>query len=125
METIAHWLADPTTRTLYLVVALAVMIVPMIVLALWYHGKIGADEGGRRLMEDQAANAPTPRWAGNPSRTVEMARDIAGGAYGEHARRMQIKVYWLVGAWIIANIIVFGVLLWADEINRVATSTGS
>ena len=49
---------------------------------------------------------------------VAIARDIASGRYGESARTMQNKVYMFVGCWIVANVIAFGILLWADEVNR-------
>jgi hypothetical protein len=48
----------------------------------------------------------------------EMAKDIAAGRYGDVARAMQNRVYWFFGLWVLANAIAFGLLLWADEVNR-------
>lgn len=47
-------------------------------------------------------------------------RDIQAGRYGQHAKAMMTRVYWICGAWVLLNVVAFGILIWADEINRVA-----
>jgi hypothetical protein len=51
-----------------------------------------------------------------------MARDIEAGRYGARAKAMQHAVYWLCGFWVVAVAIAFGLLLYADEVNRAAAS---
>jgi hypothetical protein len=47
-----------------------------------------------------------------------MARDIARGRYGSAAASTQKRVYWFFGLWVLANVLAFGLLFWADEVNR-------
>jgi len=47
-----------------------------------------------------------------------MMADIKHGRYGSDADRMQRTVYWLTGIWIIAIVVCFGILIWADELNK-------
>ena len=49
-----------------------------------------------------------------------MARDIEAGRYGARAKAMQHIVYWVCGGWVIALTICFGLLIYADEVNRAA-----
>lgn len=122
---IAHALADPGTRDLYLMVCFALLVLPMIGLSIWYHRNINETEGGRRLMERQNAAPPLPGGGygaaqRNMRQAGEMARDIEAGAYGEAARRLQRKTYWFAGAWLLLNMLAFGLLIWADEVNKAA-----
>jgi len=50
---------------------------------------------------------------------ASIMRDIRAGRYGQHAKAMMTRVYWFTGAWFLLNAIAFGILIWADEINRV------
>ena len=116
MQNVLRALADPTIRGSYLIICFAILVLPMIALSYWYHSRIKRTEGGQELMMRQAR---TPPYApGSLSKAFGMARDIASGKYGNTARTMQNRVYWFVGLWVIANIIGFGILLWADEVNR-------
>jgi hypothetical protein len=65
--------------------------------------------------------ARTPAHVGGMSDAFSMARDIAACKYGNTARMMQNRIYWFIGFWLLANMIGFGILLWADEVNRVPT----
>ncbi len=119
-RTVAEWLADPTARTLYLVFALAVLVLPLIALSAWYHGSIRKSRGGRQLMAEQEANPPIahgPFVLRNVKMAMRLMRGIGSGAYGAKARRMQERVYWIVGLWLVANTLVFGLLIWADAMN--------
>ena len=123
MEGILEWIADPAVRDWYLVFCMAIMVLPMIALTWWYHSNIHDTEGGQKLMRRQARTPPRlnrfPVVKKNLVREVtDMARDIAAGVYGITARMMQYKVYWVVGFWLLANVIAFGLLIWADEVNR-------
>lgn len=117
-------LADPAIRGWYLAFCFALMVLPMAALAWWYHAHIGRSEGGRRLMRRQARTPPYPRGGlGLAQRNLweawSMGRDVASGRYGGQARRLQARVYWVVGLWLLANALAFGILIWADEVNRI------
>jgi hypothetical protein len=126
MDTVLRTLGDSTIRGWYLVICFAMLVLPMIALTYWYHSRMHLTEGGRDLMKRQAGT-PARRGgglgqvAGGISEAISMARDIASGKYGNAARMMQNRVYWLIGFWLLANVIGFGILLWADEVNRVPT----
>ena len=123
MQSIAQALSDPTVRGWYLVFCFALLVLPMVALAAWYHLTIRKSAGGRALMKQQAKTPAMP--IRTPSGTLynlrvaaSMGRDIATGRYGAFARRTQNRTYLLVAFWLIANTIAFGILIWADEINR-------
>lgn len=123
MTTLFDALADPTIRFWYLLFCFAIMILPMVGLSVWYHTNIHADGGGRKLMRRQNRSMPRKRRdlgsiPGSLKEAGRMARDINKGRYGDQARKMQVTVYWVVGVWLFANIVAFGILLWADEVNR-------
>lgn len=93
---------------------IAVIVVPMVGLALWYHGTIGSSEGGRRLMEKQRANAPIPRLNPKLGAGLEMGRAIEAGNYGPHAKRTQHTAYKVVALWLLAAGVVFALSMWLD-----------
>ena len=100
----------------YLIFCMALMVLPMLGLAVWYHGRIHDTEGGQRLM--QRHNARPVRSKGsineayrNLDEGAAMAADIEQGAYGQDVKAMQHKVYWFCGLWLLANIVAFGVLI--------------
>ena len=111
MNDLLRALGDPTVRDWYLAFCFAVLVLPMIVMSYWYHTRIKRTEGGRRLMARQGTRPNLPD-------SVSMMRDISSGRYGDSARTMQKTIYKVIGWWIAANVIVFGLLLWADEVNR-------
>ena len=47
-----------------------------------------------------------------------MARDIEAGRYGEEVKSLQRVAYWFTAVWVLAAAVSFGVLIWADEVNR-------
>ncbi|HUU65682.1 MAG TPA: hypothetical protein VMW57_00155 [Methyloceanibacter sp.] len=53
MQAIAHALSDPGTRGWHLVGCLALLMLPMVALAVWFHRGIGRSSGGRALMRRQ------------------------------------------------------------------------
>ena len=111
---------DPTFRLCYIAGGMLLLVGPMLWLSYWYHRNIGSSERGRRLMQRQRANRPRPHVVPNLSDAVSMARDIASGRYGHYAKRMQNRVYWVAGLWVAALTVYFGLLIWADEMARVA-----
>lgn len=117
LDTLTGWLADPTTRSWYLAFCMAVMIVPMIALAIWYHRGISRSEGGRELMRRQSRASPS-RINPHLGEGLSMAHDIHAGRYGERAKSMQNLVYWVCGIWVAALVLCFGLLIYADEANR-------
>lgn len=121
-------LADPAIRGNYLIFCFALMVLPMIGLALWYHSNINKTEGGRQLMRRQNASRVQTKGSintayRNVNEASSLARDIESGAYGEDAKAMQHKVYWVVGLWVVAITVAFGILIWADEVNRAVAAT--
>jgi hypothetical protein len=124
MDTIAHALLDPAVRGWYLIGCLALLILPMVALSVWFHRGIRHSPGGRALMQRQRgartwARASLADAAYNAGDGVSIIQDINAGRYGQHAKAMMTRVYWFTGAWVVLNAIAFGILIWADEINRV------
>jgi hypothetical protein len=123
MEAIFTALADPTIRGWYLVLCISVLVLPLAALARWYHARIGKTEGGRALMvEHERIGVPA---RSNPIaafsalwRSLALARNISSNRYGDAARRLQITAYGVASVWLIANVVLFGVLIWADEVNH-------
>ena len=113
---------DLTFRLWYIAGGMLLLIGPMLWLSRWYHRNISGSEGGRKLMQRQQASRPRVRSTAGLGDAVGTARDIASGRYGQHARRMQNKVYWVAGLWVVALTVYFGLLIWADEMARVAPS---
>jgi hypothetical protein len=123
MQSIANALSDPVARGWYLAFCFALMVLPMIALSAWYHLGIRRTAGGRALMKRQTGNPARSSITGAVRSTAEagrMARDIAAGKYGAEVRAMQNRTYVIVALWLVANVVAFGILFWADEINRPA-----
>ena len=115
-EILTKWLADPINRNWHLVFCMCVMVVPMLLLSIWYHWTIRRTGRGKKLMKRQT-EAGT--WTlGSLEEGSSMTRDIASGKYGAHAKKLQNKVYWVVGFWVVVCAIAFGILIAADEMNR-------
>lgn len=116
MDAVARALADPASRGMYLVFCLLLLVAPMLALALWYRARVTRTAGGRALMGEQArlrgySNGGLPE-------VIRLVRDIAAGRYGAEVRGLQNTTYALVAIWVIANTVAFGILIWADEVNR-------
>jgi hypothetical protein len=122
MSTVFEALGDPTIRSWYLAFCFGLMVLPMAGLAWWYHANIRKTEGGRRLVQRHAQSPPWPhdpeQAQHNLGEAAAMARDVASGKYGETARTIQNRTYWIVGLWLLANALAFGLLFWADEANQ-------
>lgn len=115
IDWLAQAIRDPLFLKLYLGFGLAVMVLPMILLAVCYHGGIRRTDGGRSLMKEHARQM---RRGDDPSSALRMAKDISRGAYGGEARRLQNRTYSIVLAWVLANVVVFGALIWAQDLNK-------
>jgi len=123
MQEWLHALGDPVIRDWYLGFCFALLVLPMIALSFWYHRRIEQTAGGQALMKRQRRSAVRPHGSlGDASRSlsdgISIMRDIAFGRYGAAPRMMQNKLFVIIGCWIAANVIAFGILLWADEVNR-------
>ena len=55
-----------------------------------------------------------------PPDAAEMARDIASGHYGDKAQRMQSTVYKVIAFWLLACVVMFGLLIWGMELREAA-----
>lgn len=124
MDAIAQALRDPAVRHWYVMGCFALMILPMAALSIWFHRGIGKSSGGRDLMRRQRGARTWARGtladaAFNAGDGISIMRDVNAGRYGKHAKAMMNRVYWFTAAWIVLNAIAFGILIWADEINRV------
>lgn len=120
-DRIARWFANETFETVYILLIAAVVLLPMIALARWYHRNIGRTEGGRRLMREQRRNQGVTHGPGalsNLPRAAEMARDISRGEYGPRANRMQRRVYVLVTVWLVVAGVVAGAGIYFMEAAR-------
>ncbi len=115
----AEQLRDPNVRLAYVTGGMVLMVVPMLWLSIWYHRKIGSSPGGRALMQRQAKSQPLTGTFRGVGDAIPIMRDISAGRYGQHARKLQRRVYWVAGVWIAVQIVYFGLLFWADELNRV------
>ena len=113
-ETFALWLHDDTFLNVYIGVLVAVMVLPMVMLARWYHGNINNTEGGQELMRRQNAGGVGPRSLRGIGDAVGMARDIAAGRYGDEAKRMQHRVYIICLAWVLGIAALAGPLIYAQ-----------
>jgi hypothetical protein len=114
-ETFALWLHNDAFRLAYALILAAVLGLPMIFIARWYHGNIRQTEGGRRLMERQNAGRVGPRSLRGVDDGIGLARDISAGRYGDHAKRTQGRVYVYVLAWMIAVLVVAGLMIAAQH----------
>lgn len=110
-ETFARWLHNDTFSTAYLIALMGVMVLPMVLLARWYHGNINKTEGGRKLMERQNASG-----ARNLGEGASMMRDVSAGRYGAEAKQMQSRVYVYVLAWILGVAALAGPLIAAQTL---------
>lgn len=115
LEIFAGWLRDDTFLRAYIFFMLAVMALPMVLLARWYHGNIGKTEGGRELMARQDEGRVRPRSLSGAGDAIPMARDIAAGRYGDETRRMQRRVYVYVALWLLAVAIAAAPLVLANH----------
>lgn len=112
MSAIIEALGDPEIRDWYLAFCVALLVLPMAGLAWWYHRGIRKTEGGRRLMtrHEQAR--------GDVTEAIAMFRDVRSGRYGHAVCALHARVYGFVGLWLVGNALAFGLLLWADAVNR-------
>jgi len=110
-ETFARWLHNDTFLNVYIGVLLAVMVLPMVLLARWYHGNINQTEGGRELMKRQNASGSRNLGAG-----IDMMRDISAGRYGDEPKRMQKRVSVYILLWVLAFGTLAGLMITAQEL---------
>ncbi len=109
-----HVFRDPSFRLWYLVIGLALLVLPPIVMALWYHRKSRETAAGRDLMKRQnrmGVRAP-------PRQVAAMARDIAVGRYGADVASQQRWTYVFFLCWFLVNAAYFGLMIYADAVNK-------
>lgn len=114
MESVIEAFKDPTFRFWYVNIGFAIMVLPMAVLSWWYHSNIKRTPGGQALMAEHRSVGSR-----NVAGGRRMMRDVARGKYGGMARHMQNRVAWVCGIWVLVLVVYFGLVLWADEVNRV------
>lgn len=127
MDSLMTTLQDPDVRAWYVAIGMTLIIAPMLLLAFWYHRAIRRSPGGRELMRRQHARPVRARGSllqahAQLREGIDIARDVSRGRYGDYARGVQNKVYWLTGVWATALVAYFGLLLWADEAVRTSAN---
>lgn len=120
VSALADFLKDPTSRALTLAIGMAIMVLPMIALSVWYHRNIKKTPGGRRLMAQQGQTPAIIGSLAGFATGLALGRAIEKGRYGDHARRMQHRVYWVTCCWIAVLVVYFGLFIWTDELNRLS-----
>lgn len=117
LQRLALWASSPDVTNVWLLASFVVAVVPITVLSYWYHSNIGNSAGGRSLMNRQNRARPSKA---NPklAEGLAMARDIAAGEYGDQAKAMQRKVYWVTGLWLLACTFMFGLLIYGDYLRQ-------
>lgn len=132
MQTLAGILSHPLAGNVFAVIAMSVMVLPMLAITIWYHANVGKTAGGRALMGEQERSKPRLRGSSHRHGAIAdaaavtrnmrgagaMARDISAGVYGDEVRRLQNRMYRYVALWLLANAVVFAVLLLAIEIRQ-------
>jgi hypothetical protein len=123
MDAISRALADPAVRGLYVAACFVMTIVPAAAVAWWYHSRIRATPGGRRLMTIQdfwyVRGGYDRRGRRNDVRATGLIIDgLQRGAFGPQAARRTRQAVTAFGLWAAVLAVMFGVLIWADEVNR-------
>ncbi|MEM7299591.1 MAG: hypothetical protein AAF468_00785 [Pseudomonadota bacterium] len=133
-ESAARWIAGPEVGLYWLVFSMAVLVLPVIAITIWYHRAIAQDEGGQALMEEQNRVGVRLRSANDGARThaqrqkdrqrikdtKRMAADISSGKYGDQAKAIQNRMYLYFLYWIVATVLVFTPFLWGISLNQAA-----
>jgi hypothetical protein len=122
IDLLADNIRDPRFLTIYMVFAMAILCGPMVGLTVWYHRQAARSAGGRALMREQEKHNKgghtLPGAAANLPGAAKMARDISKGVYGVEVRRQQNFTYLFACLWLVANVLVFGALIWAQDVNK-------
>lgn len=97
MHAIAIALADPVVRAVYLVFCFAVLIVPMIVLAIWYGAQLARTAAGDAARRKQARIGTG---LGSLGPALDFCRDIAAGATAPTSGNCRTRsTCWPVSGW--------------------------
>lgn len=121
MPEIRELLSDVSAHAVYF--ALALTILPTLVLARWYHARIRRTQGGRELLQRHSvSDLPMSRDINQASRSlvegVGIARDIGAGRYGDDVRKVHNTVYLWVSVWLATLVLVFGLFIRAGGIDQ-------
>lgn len=122
LENLALWAASPDISGYWFFASFAVFIVPMVWLAVWYHEGIEKTKRGKELME-RHTNAGAHKFNPKLSEGMGMARDVADGHYGSHVKSMQNRAYLVTAIWVVANVFMFGIVIWGQELAKIASSS--
>ena len=122
LEELVRFVAREDVLPFYMMLCIAVMVLPMLGLAIWVHRGIGRTEGGRRLMRDHG-NAPMrSRSPVHSARQIGQAaaasKAVNAGYYGQTVKSTYKTVWVIVGLWLLANILVWGLPIYGQAINN-------
>jgi hypothetical protein len=91
LKDLVELLQQDAVQPYYIGLCMAMMVLPMLGLAIWFHRRIGDSEGGRRLMRENGKVPPTrsrsPIAAGRQlGHAAALFKSIQSGAYGGEVR---------------------------------------
>lgn len=103
----------------YMALVLASMVAPMLWLGIYYRRRLAEMRGGEALSQAQArlqprAGARSPmRAVSDPGGVADLAHAIEDGVFGQDVRALQRLAYVVTAAWLVLNVVVIGVPLYA------------
>jgi hypothetical protein len=115
MDAIFHLFKDESFRLWYTAGIFVLLLLPLPV-AWWHRSRMKRTPGGRAVLARQKAIGPYAHRYGDASRLVD---DIKRGIHGPDARAQHLRVTRFLVLWIAAVTLAAGLMIWADEANRV------
>lgn len=114
IDQFALWTNSPDVKDTWLLAMMCVLILPVVLIGIWYYIAIRKSDGGRRLMREQWSSPNTH----NIAYGIRLMRDIADGDYGPHARAVQRTLYWLCGLYVLAAVFFTAPLLYGEHLLK-------
>lgn len=96
-------------------IGFAIAGVFILLIAWYYHSRIGKSMGAKRLKADQARHRPSGNAAANSSNARWMWSMIQGGKYGQHPKKIVNNSVKAIVVWVAFLFLWFGTLLYVEE----------
>lgn len=96
-------------------IGFAIAGVFILLVAWYYHSRMGKAMGGKRLKADQARHRPSGNVAANITGARSMWSMIQGGKYGQHPKKIVNNSVKAVLVWLAFLFLWFGTLLYVEE----------
>jgi len=116
MTTILALFSNDTFHLCYSIMGAALMLLPMLGLSRWYHASMRRTARGRAAVERQRAIGPYARELGAG---LNLGRALTRGRYGGAAQAIYKRALLFTAVWIAVVTVWWGLLIWADEMNKV------